>query len=244
MQTCGGEKHQRCGKEGIAMSITDFGKYFLIFCSAMLINAVFLGLIPILSRNNTGVLSWSDLNPVRVTVYSPPSLPRKNTREKIIRKIDMKPRELPVMTLKDSGMKKSKPTLSLKVSSFQFDINTRLEVGIDVTPPQEPEINPSRLSRQFGLGEVDQVPQLIKRVEPFYPYSARIRGITGKVVVKFLVDSKGYVRKPVILKATPKGIFEEPVLQAVRRWRFRPGYWHGHPVATWVVLPIRFKLSG
>ncbi|WP_124329516.1 energy transducer TonB [Desulfonema ishimotonii] len=107
-------------------------------------------------------------------------------------------------------------------------------------PPSPLESIPS----EFGVGDVDQVPEIVKKVEPMYPYRARRRNIHGEVVVRFLVSAAGHVERPSIVEARPGGVFEKSVLQAVRRWRFKPGYFKGKPVPTWVVLPIRFNLNG
>lgn len=93
------------------------------------------------------------------------------------------------------------------------------------------------------MNQVERPPQVLRRVEPTYPFAARSRNLTGKIMVKVLVSPDGEVTKPSILEANPKGIFEECVLEAVRQWRFKPGYHHGRAVATWVVLPITFKLT-
>jgi protein TonB len=76
-----------------------------------------------------------------------------------------------------------------------------------------------------------------------YPYQARRRNISGRVVVKFLVDSQGNVGNISVLEAKPKGIFEENAIAAIERWQFRPGYYRGEAVKTWVTVPITFELS-
>ena len=99
-------------------------------------------------------------------------------------------------------------------------------------------------SREFGADEVDQAPRVIKQERPVYPMVARRRNLSGKVMVKFLVDQQGRVTKPKILEAHPQGIFEESVLASVTKWQFKPGVYRGKEVATWVVLPIQFRLEG
>ncbi len=226
------------------MNRLSFTQQILIVCLAFGINAAILGLIPVLSGNSNNCNREGFSEPVLVDVYKPPPLQKEEKERKVTPKSDINPRKIPVVLLQKRSVRKVRPRVNLNIDAFQFDVNPKLELGINVVPPDQPKLNAPLSAKEFGLGEVDQVPRIIRRVEPMYPYSARIRGITGKVIVKFLVDTKGYVRKPVILKATPSGIFDDTVLRAVRKWRFKPGYWRGHPVATWVVLPIQFKLSG
>jgi len=99
-------------------------------------------------------------------------------------------------------------------------------------------------SGEFDAASVDKVPQITKKIEPAYPDRARSLGICGKVVVRFLVEPDGSVSKPSIVEAHPKGYFEQSTLEAVRRWRFKPGCFKGRDVATWVILPVQFQLTG
>jgi TonB family protein len=96
---------------------------------------------------------------------------------------------------------------------------------------------------EFNANAVDQTPQVLQKVEPFYPQRARYLGVSGRVVVKFLVEADGHVSRSSILEARPEGYFEQNALEAVRRWRFKPGTYRGKAVATWVTLPVQFRLT-
>lgn len=97
---------------------------------------------------------------------------------------------------------------------------------------------------EYQVSAVDVPPRIISRVEPDYPQDARRRCISGKVVIRFLVDSSGRVLNPSVLDAKPEGIFDRCVLEALRKWRFKPGIYQGRPVSTWMVLPIHFQMTG
>ena len=92
-----------------------------------------------------------------------------------------------------------------------------------------------------GVGRFDLSPRLIEKVEPHYPRRARRMGVTGRVMVKLLVDLEGGVGQVFIMEAEPEGVFEESVLKAVSMWRFLPAVRHGRAVPAWVVLPVRFS---
>lgn len=96
---------------------------------------------------------------------------------------------------------------------------------------------------EFGADAVDQIPQALQKVEPVYPSRARKQGICGKVVLRFLVEPDGHVSRPSILEANPAGYFEQSAMDAIRHWRFKPGIYRGRAVATWMVLPVQFKLT-
>ncbi len=95
----------------------------------------------------------------------------------------------------------------------------------------------------FDSVDLDQAPQAVVRVPPPYPYKAREQGIEGYVAVKFLVREDGTVGNVNILKAKPKGHFEEEVRRTLPKWKFQPGRIGNDPVASWVVTTLRFDLN-
>lgn len=96
---------------------------------------------------------------------------------------------------------------------------------------------------EFTVGQVDNPPVVLHKVHPHFPEVARRMGISGKIVVKFLVKPDGHVSRPSILEVRPSGLFEEPVLAALSQWEFKPGTYKGRAVPTWVVQTIHFKLT-
>jgi len=95
-----------------------------------------------------------------------------------------------------------------------------------------------------GLGQpVGQMPRLLHMVKPRYPAQARLANVSGRVLVRFLVDREGLVREASVVEATPAGPFEQSALETVARWRFKPALRRDVPVATWMTLPIRFALE-
>ncbi len=96
---------------------------------------------------------------------------------------------------------------------------------------------------EFNLKQVDQPPVPIQKVDPEFPPAARRLGAAGKVVVKFLVKADGSVIRASILEADPEGLFDRSALDAIGKWRFTPGIYQGKAVATWVILPVQFRLT-
>jgi protein TonB len=127
------------------------------------------------------------------------------------------------------------PRPQLDIPRLDLELNPRLTLGPAIAAP-----GPAR----YTVGQVDRAPLPRVQAPPLYPYLARRRGITGAVTVRFLVDKQGAVKNLEIIKARPKGVFEESVLKAVNRWRFAPGVKDGQPVETWVETTVRFKLEG
>lgn len=95
----------------------------------------------------------------------------------------------------------------------------------------------------YTTDQVDAVPSVVGQPRPAYPYRARRRNIEGWVKVRFLVDDAGRVHDLTVLRASPKGVFEAAVRDAVPRWRFQPGLKEGRAVNVWVETTIQFELD-
>jgi protein TonB len=94
----------------------------------------------------------------------------------------------------------------------------------------------------FDISNLDQVPQPRVQVQPQYPFEMRRAGISGEVLVAFIVGTTGDVVDAYAVKSTQRE-FEAPAVQAVLKWKFRPGRKSGRAVNTRMQVPIVFNLS-
>lgn len=94
----------------------------------------------------------------------------------------------------------------------------------------------------FDLASLDQRPEARVRINPVYPFEMRRSGLKGEVTVGFVVDSNGNVLDPFIVKSSNAG-FDEAAIQAVLKWKFRPGRKGGAAVNTRVAQPLTFTLN-
>lgn len=85
---------------------------------------------------------------------------------------------------------------------------------------------------------VDEQDKMLK--PPRYPAAALRRLEGGKVVAVIDVDAQGHAASVHIESSEPAGVFDAAVMEAARRWRFRPAREHGHPVAGRVRVPVHF----
>ena len=79
-------------------------------------------------------------------------------------------------------------------------------------------------------------------VAPEPPASFARNGVTGLVTVTFLVDDKGNVQDPSVVKSSHREL-EESALTAIKKWRFKPARKDGVPVAIKVTIPIKFEVE-
>jgi protein TonB len=93
----------------------------------------------------------------------------------------------------------------------------------------------------FDVTELERPPEVVSQVDPSYPPELRKARIEGKVTILFVLDETGRVEDPRVENSS-RPEFEKPALEAVRRWRFRPGMRDGQAVRTFMKVPIGFRV--
>jgi protein TonB len=94
----------------------------------------------------------------------------------------------------------------------------------------------------FDINNLDQKP--VGRVQnpPQFPYEMSRAGISGEVVVEFIINANGDVVDTRVVRSSHRE-FEVPAMQAVQKWKFKPGRKSGKNVATRVSQLIEFNLE-
>lgn len=104
--------------------------------------------------------------------------------------------------------------------------------GVITIPVNQPGANFGRgISNLFNVGDLDQQPIARVRQSPTYPYDMRRAGINGTVVVEFIINTQGDVIQTQVIRSSHRE-FELPALQAVQKWKFKPGRKGGRAVNT------------
>lgn len=131
---------------------------------------------------------------------------------------------------------------------------TELPDTAPVPVPEEPQVAPpiSEWTPQVApdpIGVYPAVPpggtqpQVVKRVNPTYPRSARNRGIEGVVVIRAIVRKDGRPDEVEILRDLPMGL-GDAARDAVRQWRFLPATVNGNTIDVYYTVTVRFTLKG
>ena len=76
-----------------------------------------------------------------------------------------------------------------------------------------------------------------------YPKIAREMGIQGVVYVGFIVNEKGEVKEPKVLRTLAVPLDKEALRVVGEDVQFTPGYHKGAAVPVRMVLPIRFRIQ-
>jgi periplasmic protein TonB len=94
----------------------------------------------------------------------------------------------------------------------------------------------------FDVGDLEKRPEPVSQVPPAYPPELRKARIEGVVTLVFLLTEEGRVEAAKVETST-RPEFEKPALDAISKWRFRPGMKDGQAVRTYVRIPIRFRVT-
>ena len=126
---------------------------------------------------------------------------------------------------------------------LNLDAELDLDGPISLPPPPPPA---EEEEEEFFV-VVENMPELKgglaglqKKVK--YPEMATRAGIEGRVTIQFIVNEKGEVENPRVIRGIGGGCDEE-ALRAVSQAKFKPGMQRGRPVRVQYSLPIVFKLQ-
>ncbi len=93
----------------------------------------------------------------------------------------------------------------------------------------------------YKIGGDVSAPVLITKVEPEYSEEARKAKYSGTVELTIVVDANGLPRDIHVIRPLGLGL-DEKAIEAVMKWRFRPGLKGGRAVAVTANVEVAFRL--
>lgn len=84
-------------------------------------------------------------------------------------------------------------------------------------------------------------PRAIYDPDPDYSEEARKARYQGTVVLWVVIDQNGLPREIKVVRSLGMGL-DEKAIEAVKKWRFQPGYKDGVPVPVQVNIEVAFHL--
>ncbi len=133
------------------------------------------------------------------------------------------------------------------------DVDISIDAELDLSdsgylppPPKREETAVEEESEEDFFIAVEQMPELINGMKGIqerivYPELAVKANIQGRVYVQFIVNEKGEVEDPVVLRGIGGGCDEEAI-RVIKEAKFSPGLQRGRPVRVRYALPIIFML--
>jgi protein TonB len=93
----------------------------------------------------------------------------------------------------------------------------------------------------YRIGGGVSPPSVILKVEPEYSEEARKAKFQGTVILFVVVDEKGNPRELKVIRPLGLGL-DQKAIEAVEKWKFRPGMKDGKPVAVQATIEVNFRL--
>ena len=184
---------------------------------------------------------------VRINIYSAPPAPiMVEMQEEIIMEEVIQTKQI------ETPPPPPRPPVPVEVPNDEIiedeilDLDTELDLGDMFELPPPPPPRDDEPEDDFFV-VVEQMPQLrgglgaLQR-KVSYPEMARRAGIQGRVTIQFIVNERGEVEDPRVIRGIGGGCDEE-ALKAVQSARFTPGMQRGRPVRVQYSLPIVFRLQ-
>ena len=121
-------------------------------------------------------------------------------------------------------------------------------LGAEITIPIAPTVTVG--PRRGGIGTQARAagggfarPDYGANSPPKYPPLAREKGYEGTVYLRALIERDGRVGSLAIDRSSGYEILDRAAVDSVREWAFLPAQKDGKPVASWVLLPVKFVLK-
>lgn len=82
--------------------------------------------------------------------------------------------------------------------------------------------------------------KLLRKLDPEYPWRARLQRVEGSVTIDATVSPEGAVRGTKVVSGNP--VLAESATAAVRHWRFSPATLDGNPIEVQMRVTVVFRL--
>jgi TonB family protein len=131
-----------------------------------------------------------------------------------------------------------KPGFPKLYREFSVEADATLERGLMLgTPVGHPAARPEKL--RIG-GEAAQA-NLIKKIQPLYPPSAKAARLQGTVQLETEISAEG-VPQDIRVVSSPSDDLTQSALEAVRQWRYSPVLLNGDPIPVITTVIVNYTL--
>jgi protein TonB len=104
-----------------------------------------------------------------------------------------------------------------------------------------PQEGPPPAAKLVRVGGQIKTPKLLKRVDPVYPDLAKQARAGALIILEATVDATGRVQEVRLLRSSP--LFDEPAVEAVKQWIYRPLLLNGVPTPFIVTVTFNFHFQ-
>lgn len=134
------------------------------------------------------------------------------------------------------------------IDDIELNIDAEIDFGAHAfLPPPPPQQPAEEEDEEDFFVVVEQMPELIGGLASLqrqirYPEMARRARIEGRVIIQFIVNERGDVEDPQVIRGIGGGADQEAI-RVVSQAKFKPGLQRGRPVRVQYSMPIVFTLK-
>jgi eukaryotic-like serine/threonine-protein kinase len=119
--------------------------------------------------------------------------------------------------------------------------NGSTATGTQSAAPRQAGPGSQLSSNVYAVGGDVSNPSLISKVDPDYTEQARAAKLEGDVLLYVEIGADGVAHNVKVLRPLGLGL-DEKAMDAVKKWKFKPGYRNGQPVTVGAQIKVSFHL--
>lgn len=215
------------------------GGLFIGLLSSVVVTSTLFIALPVLTQIQRATEPRATVKGTLISTKKPKSLPaedRDEPKKQVMKKKDVKKK---VKQTRKVQPKFDVPKVTLGAAGAGIG-------GIQISQVQDFNVSDSIFMSAFDASEVDQPPLPLRTFSPTYPYMARRDNITGRIVLRFVVDVDGLAKEAMVVSAEPPEvleIFKDAALKTLSRYKFKPAVKNGKAVMCTATLGMTFNLE-
>ena len=190
--------------------------------------------------NHVRVFAWHVARPVEKTKSKKRIQPQKNTKASAKSRRIVHPRKHPQKVTPQPP--KSDVYKDQVMSGVVGDVNTHQSQSDAFSDTSQDPVQ-QIIQEIPAMQAVDVRTAYANNPAPPYPEYARQAAWEGRVVLRVYVNAQGRPEQIHIQKSSKYTLLDDAALQTVRRWRFKPARRGLEAIASWVNIPISFRLD-
>jgi TonB family protein len=121
----------------------------------------------------------------------------------------------------------------------QADVSANLAMGNSASGALSALARPVTSSAPAVAQSELEPMKVIRNIPPIYPAIAKVRRLSGPVVVEVKVGKDGHVTNPKFISGQP--VFRDAAFDAVKQWLFKPAMLNGQPIEQTTQIKVIFS---
>lgn len=127
---------------------------------------------------------------------------------------------------------------TIQMTVKEWKLNSNLEDALFDKKAVQAQVKEGRQIDLSGFNGADAMPELIHKTKPEYPELALRARVSGKVMLRLVINEEGLVGDATIIKGHP--LLNSAAIACVRQWKYRPIIKNGKPVPAIITVPVEF----